>query len=63
MAGTSGSSGSQGTGSSGGSGAIDAAMARFKQASDDATAQSLDTSCKLTQINGVNQAIKQIHPA
>ncbi len=53
---------SGGAGGAGG-GKVDAAIAKYEKAQEDASAKSMAVATKVTEINGIHNAIKKISPA
>lgn len=54
---------SGGAGGAGGSGKVDAAIGKYQKAQEDASARSMEVATKVTEINGIHNAIKKISPA
>lgn len=57
------SSGGSPSAGSGGSGSVDGAIAEYKKAQEESSAQSMRVATEVTRINGVFNAIKKISPA
>ncbi|WP_137136356.1 hypothetical protein [Rhizobium sp. FKY42] len=61
MASSGGTSSSSSSG--GGSGEVDGAIAKYQAAQKQSSEESLKTATKVTEINGIYNAIKKISPA
>ena len=57
------SGGSSSTSSSSGGGEVDGAISKYQAAQKQASEESMKTATKVTEINGIYNAIKKISPA